>query len=133
MTSESRFASLLGAIVWNLITWWLGLPSSSSHALIGGLCGGALAATSTGFRDLHWNVILWSQPNAQHWYKGGGLLWKVIVPMFLSPALGFVLGFIIMAALYVGLRNQRPSGVNRFFRQGADFQRGGDGFHARHQ
>jgi PiT family inorganic phosphate transporter len=73
--------ALLGAIIWNLITWWLGLPSSSSHALIGGLCGAALAAA-----DGSWNVIIWSQPAADHWYKGKGILWKVIVPMITSPS-----------------------------------------------
>jgi inorganic phosphate transporter, PiT family len=115
MTSNVTICVLMGAIVWNLITWWFGLPSSSSHALIGGLCGGALAATSSSFHNLHWNVVIWAQPSSGPWYKWGGLLWKVVVPMIFSPALGFVLGFIIMAALYVGLRNQRPSGVNRFF------------------
>src|SRR5246127_4247277 len=56
MTSEITICVLLGAIAWNLLTWWFGLPSSSSHALIGGLCGAALAAS-----DGHWGVIIWSQ------------------------------------------------------------------------
>jgi inorganic phosphate transporter, PiT family len=110
MTSEIIICALLGAIIWNLITWLLGLPSSSSHALIGGLCGAALAASSN-----NWSVIIWSQPNRQHWFQGKGLLWKVIVPMVTSPAAGFILGFILMALLYLLLRNSRPFRVNRFF------------------
>ena len=54
MTSGIMICALLGAIIWNLITWWFGLPSSSSHALIGGLCGAALAASSN-----NWQVIVW--------------------------------------------------------------------------
>src|SRR6267154_445552 len=110
MTSDIIICALLGAIIWNLLTWWLGLPSSSSHALIGGLCGAALAASNN-----NWRVIIWSQPNAQHWYNGKGLLWKVLVPMVTSPIAGLVLGFISMALLYIGLRNARPLRVNRFF------------------
>jgi PiT family inorganic phosphate transporter len=110
VTSEIIVCALLGAIAWNLITWWFGLPSSSSHALIGGLCGAAVAAAHG-----RWSAIIWSQPNATHWYMGKGLLWKVIAPMFFSPLLGFVVGFSLMAILYVTLRNRRPSGVNRFF------------------
>ena len=64
------FAALVGAIVWNLITWYFGLPSSSSHALFGGLVGAALA----GGTAVHWS----------------GVLDKVVIPMFLSPVVGFV-------------------------------------------
>jgi PiT family inorganic phosphate transporter len=110
ITSDVIACALLGAIAWNLITWWHGLPSSSSHAMIGGLCGAALAAAHN-----HWDVIIWSQPSAEHWYLSNGLLWKVIVPMFLSPLLGFVCGFVLMAVLYVTLRRRRPSKVNAFF------------------
>jgi PiT family inorganic phosphate transporter len=110
MTSDILICTLLGAIAWNLITWWFGLPSSSSHALIGGLCGAALAASHN-----NWQAIVWSQPNPQHWWLGKGLLWKVIVPMVASPVAGFILGFCIMALLYVALRNRRPQRVNRFF------------------
>src|ERR1043166_4931010 len=110
MSSQIIICALLGAIIWNLLTWWLGLPSSSSHALIGGLCGSALAASHN-----HWQVIIWSQPNAQHWYQGKGLLWTVVVPMVVSPITGLVLGFIVMALLYVLLQNTRPLKVNRFF------------------
>jgi inorganic phosphate transporter, PiT family len=110
ISSSIIICALLGAIVWNLITWWFGLPSSSSHALIGGLCGAALAAAHN-----RWSVIIWAQPSKMHWYLGKGLWWKVIVPMFFSPMLGFVVGFLLMAALYVSLRNKRPSKVNAFF------------------
>ena len=110
MSSDIIICALLGAILWNLITWWSGLPSSSSHALIGGLCGAALAASGN-----NWNVIVWAQPSAQHWWLGKGLLWKVIMPMITSPIAGFILGFIVMALLYLLLRNVRPSKINRFF------------------
>src|SRR5438270_420715 len=124
VSSPVLICALLGAIVWNLITWWFGLPSSSSHALIGGLCGSALAAS----KNNNWHVIIWSQPNAQHWYQGKGLLWKVIVPMVTSPAAGLVLGFILMALLYVMLRNARPLRVNRFFGRAQMFSAGAMGF-----
>lgn len=121
MTSEILICALLGGIVWNLVTWWLGLPSSSSHALIGGLCGAALAAAGN-----NWHVIIWSQPAADHWYKGKGLLWKVVVPMFSSPVGGFILGFLLMGSLYalIAYMNSRkgwardisrPRWVNWFF------------------
>lgn len=110
VTSGVIICALMGAIVWNLLTWWLGLPSSSSHALIGGLCGAAFAASH---RNLH--AIVWAVPNSEHWWLGKGLLWKVIVPMVTSPLAGFILGFILMAALYLLLHNRRPQRVNRFF------------------
>ena len=110
VTSEILICALLGAIVWNLITWWFGMPSSSSHALIGGLCGGALAAASN-----NWAVIIWSQPAADHWYKGKGLLWKVLVPMVTSPLIGLMLGFAVMALLYLTLVKMRPTRVNALF------------------
>src|SRR5947207_9666365 len=109
LTSEIIICALLGGILWNLLTWWFGLPSSSSHALIGGLCGAALAASG------NWKVLIWSQPNAQHWWLGKGLLFKVILPMFTSPIAGLVLGFMLMALLYIALQNARPVKVNRFF------------------
>src|SRR5687768_1683306 len=110
VTSEVLIAALLGGIIWNLITWWFGLPSSSSHALIGGLCGSALAAAHG-----NWSVIIWSVPSAEHWWEGKGILWKVIVPMITSPVCGFVLGFTIMAILYVTLQRLRPVTVNKWF------------------
>ncbi|HEX7816174.1 inorganic phosphate transporter [Dyella sp.] len=86
--------ALLGATIWNLITWWWGLPSSSSHALIGALVGAALAASAG---NLH--SVIWYQPGP-HWWKAGGVVPKVIVPMVASPIIGFVLGFLLMGALY---------------------------------
>jgi inorganic phosphate transporter, PiT family len=110
VTSEVLVCALLGGIVWNLITWWFGLPSSSSHALIGGLCGAALAAARG-----NWSVIIWSKPSEVHWWEGKGLLWKVVVPMVTSPICGFLLGFSLMALLYVILQRARPSFVNKIF------------------
>lgn len=116
---EIILCALLGGIVWNLITWWYGLPSSSSHALIGGLTGAALAASGD-----NWHSIIWSQP-ADPWYKGAGLLWKVVVPMFGSPLGGFLLGFAVMGLLFAvisGMANvaflkraAKPRWVNAFF------------------
>ncbi len=123
LTSDIIICALLGAILWNLLTWWLGLPSSSSHSLIGGLCGAALAASGN-----KWNVILWSQPSRQHWWLGKGLFWKVIVPMITSPIAGLILGFVFMALLYLLLRDARPAPVNRFFGIAQMFSAGGMGF-----
>lgn len=123
LSSNIIICALLGAIIWNLITWWFGLPSSSSHALIGGLCGAALAASGD-----NWNVIVWSQPSQQHWWLGKGLLWKVIVPMVTSPLAGLVLGFLVMALLYFLLQRARPAKVNRFFGVAQMFSAGAMGF-----
>ena len=112
--------ALLGAVIWNLITWWLGLPSSSSHALIGGLVGAALAAASNNF-----DAIIFNQP-MDPWYKSAGVLWKVIVPMVSSPILGFTAGFLLMGVLFAIIsamarsggwlgRLARPRWVNAFF------------------
>jgi PiT family inorganic phosphate transporter len=110
VTSEILICALLGAIAWNLITWWFGLPSSSSHALVGGLCGAALAAAHD-----NWRVIVWSVPGQMHWWEGKGILWKVIMPMVTSPLCGFVVGFLFMGLLYFLLRHWRPVTVNRVF------------------
>jgi PiT family inorganic phosphate transporter len=123
LTSGILICALLGAIVWNLITWWLGLPSSSSHALIGGLCGSAVAASNN-----NWHSIIWSQPSREHFWLGKGLLWKVIVPMVTSPVAGLILGFVLMALLYLLLRNARPARVNRFFGRAQICSAGAMGF-----
>jgi PiT family inorganic phosphate transporter len=123
LTSGVIICALLGAIIWNLLTWWFGLPSSSSHALIGGLCGASLAASGG-----NWRVIIWSQPSPQHWWLGKGLLWKVIVPMVTSPIAGLLLGFTVMASLYLILRRARPLKVNRFFGVAQIFSAAGMGF-----
>jgi PiT family inorganic phosphate transporter len=120
VTSQLIICALAGGIVWNLATWYLGLPSSSSHALIGGLCGAAVAAAQG-----QWGAVIWSQP-ADPWYKGAGILWKVAVPMFTSPLMGFVVGFLMMGLLFALLwamsrsggllrRMARPRWVNAFF------------------
>lgn len=93
VSSEVLICALTGAIIWNLITWALGLPSSSSHALIGGLCGAALAAGSNNF-----DVLIWSK-TAAVWTENKGLLWKVVIPMVSSPVVGFTLGIVIMGSL----------------------------------
>ena len=108
--SQVLLCALLGAILWNLITWWFGIPSSSSHALIGGLCGATLAAA-----DGNWSAIIWSQPAIDHWYNGKGVLWKVIIPMISSPLLGFAIGFAVMALLYITFIKLKPSLINKFF------------------
>jgi PiT family inorganic phosphate transporter len=123
MTSDIVICALLGAIIWNLVTWWFGLPSSSSHALIGGLCGSAVAASGN-----NWHVIVWSQPSTEHWWLGKGILWKVITPMVLSPVAGLLLGFLVMALLYLALQNARPIAVNRFFGRAQMFSAGAMGF-----
>lgn len=110
VTSQVLICALMGAIVWNLLTWWFGLPSSSSHALIGGLCGSALAAANNNVA-----VIIWSNPSQEHWWKGTGLLWKVIVPMIVSPTCGFVIGFVVMALLYISFQRLKPYTVNSIF------------------
>ena len=102
------FCALTGAIVWNIFTWWLGLPSSSSHALIGGLCGAALATAKD-----NWAVLIWSTQDA----KGApvGLWPKVVLPMFTSPLLGLVGGAVFMWLLMIILRKVTPRVVNMIF------------------
>jgi len=92
-------AALAGAIVWNLFTWRLGLPSSSSHALIGGLIGAMLLARGASF--VQWRSI---------WVK-------VAVPGLLSPVAGLAIGFLVMLALYWIFRRWRPRTVNTTFRR----------------
>jgi inorganic phosphate transporter, PiT family len=89
-------AALVGAIIWNLITWYFGLPSSSSHALIGGLVGAALASAG----GVQWN----------------GVLTKVIIPMILSPVVGFLLAGLVMLGLLWLFRNGRPRRLSQGFR-----------------
>lgn len=86
--------ALLAAIVWNLITWWVGLPSSSSHALVGALVGAAMAEAGG-----HFDAVIWAQGGA-HWWTGKGVIPKVVVPMVASPIAGAVIGFALMGGLY---------------------------------
>jgi PiT family inorganic phosphate transporter len=123
VTSEILVCALVGAILWNLLTWWFGLPSSSSHALVGGLCGSALAAAHG-----DWKVIVWSIPGKDHWWEGKGILWKVVIPMVTSPLCGFFVGMLVMGFLYFLLRNWRPVNVNRTFGKLQLFSAGYMGF-----
>ncbi len=123
VTGQTLVCGLMGSVVWNLITWRLGLPSSSSHAMIGGLVGAAVASTRT------WDVVIWSAPVAgKPWYTWGGLLYKVVIPMLTSPMLGFVVAVVWMTLLYVLLARLRPSTVNAVFRNLQVFSAGFLGF-----
>ncbi|MHB1033177.1 MAG: inorganic phosphate transporter [Pirellulales bacterium] len=102
------FCALVAAIVWNLFTWWLALPSSSSHALIGGLCGATLATAKDDWSIIHWSII----DSSNH---AAGLWPKVILPMVTSPICGLIGGFLIMGLLLVLLRNWRPHLVTKVF------------------
>ncbi len=94
------FSGLIGAIVWNLITWYLGLPSSSSHALVGGLVGAVLVA--------HGSSAV----------QGAGLVGKVILPALISPTLAFAVAALSVIIAYRVLANRPPGLVNRSFRLG---------------
>jgi len=100
-------AALTSAIIWGLFTWWLGLPSSSSHALVGGLCGAALA-TAKG----NWGVLHWSETVNG---KASGLWPKIVMPMLASPLIGFVGAALFMLVLYALLKRATPHFVNKYF------------------
>ncbi|MFF0658221.1 anion permease [Micromonospora tulbaghiae] len=91
------FAGVLGAIIWNLITWYFGLPSSSSHALFGGLVGATLFAAD--------GIVQW-----------GTIIEKVLIPMVLSPVVGLILGFLMMLAIMWLFRKGQPGKLSRGFR-----------------
>ncbi len=101
--SSVVFAALAGAIAWDLITWWFGIPSSSSHALIGGLAGAAVAKAGTA------GVL-----------NTAGLT-KIGVSIFLSPTFGLVLGFALMVLVFWLCRRLTPSRVDAWFRRGQLF------------
>ncbi|MFG2286467.1 anion permease [Streptomyces sp. NPDC048595] len=90
------FAALIGAVVWNLITWYFGLPSSSSHALFGGMVGAALAGGTE---------VIWS-----------GVIEKVVLPMFISPVIGLVVGYLVMVVILWMFRKANPHKAKRGFR-----------------
>jgi len=92
---------LTGAIAWNLITWWLGLPSSSTYALIGGLIGAGLASSS---------LVRW-----------GSILDKVVIPMVVSPILGFAIAFALMIGILWLFRRVSPGRAYRGFRLAQSF------------
>lgn len=96
--SEVVIAALLGAIAWNLITWYFGIPSSSSHAIIGGMIGAA--ASHAGFGILHWDGLT-----------------KIVLALIFSPIAGMILGFIIMKVLFFLFQQAAPSKINHGFRK----------------
>jgi len=97
VTQTVIFAGLVGAIVWNLITWYYGIPSSSSHALIGGIVGSVLA--HSGYNALHW----------------AGLK-KIVLSLIISPIIGTLFGFIFMVIIYRLFRKSNSHILNRNFR-----------------
>jgi PiT family inorganic phosphate transporter len=99
-TETTVLAALLGAIVWNLLTWWLGLPSSSTHALIGGLVGAALV--QSGSKGVAWHGV-WE---------------KVVVPGALSPLIGFAGAFVLIVLIYRIFFRVPPGAAHRGFRYG---------------
>lgn len=107
-------SALLSACLWNLLTWWWGLPSSSSHGLVGGLVGAALAAS----RNNPDAVIWWQAGAGQSWWQGRGVVPKVIVPMVASPLAGFAICFVLMLLLTLLLMwcSRRSGFVNRLGR-----------------
>ncbi|MBI2330588.1 MAG: inorganic phosphate transporter [Chloroflexi bacterium] len=98
---EALTAGLVGAIIWNLITWYFGIPSSSSHALIGGLIGAAVISSG-------WEAVRLS-----------GLV-TVLLALFISPLVGFIVGFILLKAVYVLSQSATPH-INNFFKQSQIF------------
>jgi PiT family inorganic phosphate transporter len=99
-TEKTVLAAVLGAIVWNLLTWWLGLPSSSSHALIGGLIGAALA--ESGASGVEWH----------------GVAHKVVIPALWAPAIAFGAAFALLVGIYWLFKWLTPGVANRSFRLG---------------
>ena len=97
---KTVLAAVLGAIVWNLLTWWLGLPSSSSHALIGGLVGAALV--QSGEKGVAWH----------------GLAHKVVIPAIWAPTIAFIGAFALLLTIYWVFQRLTPGGANRSFRLG---------------
>jgi inorganic phosphate transporter, PiT family len=98
ITSEVIIAALLGAIIWNLFTWLMAIPSSSSHALIGGLLGASIAFSGS------FVIVDWAN-----------FFWKVALWIFLSPAIGFAVGYILMTFMNFLLRKTRPATVTALF------------------
>jgi PiT family inorganic phosphate transporter len=100
VTMATVLCALIAAFAWNITTWLVGLPSSSSHALIGGLCGAALATARGNWSVLKWNSGLWP---------------KVVVPMITSPLAGFLLGALVMFALFLIFHRFTPAAVHSVF------------------
>jgi PiT family inorganic phosphate transporter len=113
ITTSTIFCAMIAGITWNMLTWYFGLPSSSSHSLLGGLLGAAFASAHN-----HWSVIKWSMTKVDavsgHVVKDG-VYPKVIVPMITSPVFGFIGGMIVMGLLFALIRPLRPRFVDRLF------------------
>jgi PiT family inorganic phosphate transporter len=100
VTMTTVLCAVIAAFAWNITTWWFGLPSSSSHALIGGLCGAALAAAHG-----NWSVIKWNE----------GVWPKVVIPMITSPFAGFIFGALLMFVLFIALHRFTPHSIHSVF------------------
>ena len=115
------FCALLGAVIWNLLTWYLGLPSSSSHALIGGLLGASISHAYFKLDKAYELILKIPSLHVEHpalnVVNGPNLLHKVILPMILSPVLGFVVGFLVILVLLKIFHKMRPELLNRLFRR----------------
>jgi len=98
VTQMVVLAGIMGAIIWDIITWYYGLPSSSSHAIIGGLIGAVMA--HSGSAALHWSGLK-----------------NIVLALLISPVIGTALGFIFMVIVYWAFRNKAPSGLNKGFRR----------------
>ncbi len=109
VSMTTLLAALVSAILWGLFTWWLGLPSSSSHALIGGLCGAAFASAGN-----HLSVLKWNVPNAAK-HTADGLWPKVVLPMVSSPLIGFAVGMLLMSLILVAFFWITPNAAGRVF------------------
>lgn len=92
------FGALVGAITWNVITWWYGIPSSSSHALIGGIVGAVIAKAGAG------SLV-------------AAGIWKTVIFIFISPALGFLFGSLMMVLVSNLFRSTRPMKIDKWFRR----------------
>jgi len=98
VTEYLVLAAVIAAILWDLITWWWGIPSSSSHAIIGGLIGAAIVTTKS-LSDINWI----------------GFVKKIVLPLIISPVLGFVFGYLFMMILYIVFAKVHPNIVNKYF------------------
>lgn len=110
VTMATIFCAMLSAIFWNMLTWYFGIPSSSSQGLIGGLIGAAVASAHG-----RWSVIIWSVPGGEHWWTKDGVIYKVLLPMVTSPICGFFVGGLLMVGLYFLLRKWKPRTVHVVF------------------
>lgn len=113
--------ALLGAIIWNLLTWYLGLPSSSSHALIGGLLGASIAHAYLNLDKAYELIIKLPSFRIEHpsldVVNGHNVFYKVLIPMIASPLLGFIVGFLVILILLRIFYKVRPEHLNRLFRK----------------